>query len=455
VYGKFGGVVPDLDRPEQLKALFETVQSLNRDGLLRAYHDRSDGGLIVTLCEMAFAAHCGLELELELELELHSLNAFLFAEEPGVVLQVRDADRAEVRQRLEAAGLGVCTRDLGRPADGDRLRLTVDGALRLDEALPELQGLWSETSHAVQRLRDHPECADQELEWVCDWSRPGLQPRLTFDPADNPAAPLIIMGARPPVAILREQGVNGHVEMAAAFDLAGFAVTDVHMSDLSEGRQRLADFAGFVACGGFSYGDVLGAGRGWAKSIQFHEDLRQSFAEFLADPSKFALGVCNGCQMLSALKELVPGAAGWPAFVGNRSEQFEGRLTLVRVEESPSLFLQGMAGALLPIATAHGEGRADFGGQSVPETLVTLRFVDSDGGATEHYPQNPNGSPQGITGLCNEDGRVTILMPHPERTLRGVNFSWAPPAWRAPARAGALDESPWLRMFRNARRWVG
>jgi phosphoribosylformylglycinamidine synthase len=455
VYGKFGGVVPDLDRPEQLKALFETVQSLNRDGLLRAYHDRSDGGLIVTLCEMAFAAHCGLELELELELELHSLNAFLFAEEPGVVLQVRDADRAEVRQRLEAAGLGVCTRDLGRPADGDRLRLTVDGALRLDEALPELQGLWSETSHAVQRLRDHPECADQELEWVCDWSRPGLQPRLTFDPADNPAAPLIIMGARPPVAILREQGVNGHVEMAAAFDLAGFAVTDVHMSDLAEGRQRLADFAGFVACGGFSYGDVLGAGRGWAKSIQFHEDLRQSFAEFLADSSKFALGVCNGCQMLSALKELVPGAAGWPAFVGNRSEQFEGRLTLVRVEESPSLFLQGMAGALLPIATAHGEGRADFGGRPVPETLVTLRFVDSDGGATEHYPQNPNGSPQGITGLCNEDGRVTILMPHPERTLRGVNYSWAPPAWREPARAGALDESPWLRMFRNARRWVG
>ena len=457
VYGKFGGVVPDLDRPEQLKALFKTVQSLNRDGLLRAYHDRSDGGLIVTLCEMAFAAHCGLELELELklELELHSLNAFLYAEEPGVVLQVRDADRAEVRQRLEAAGLGVCTRDLGRPADGDRLRLTVDGALRLDEALPELQGLWSETSHAVQRLRDHPECADQELEWVCDWSRPGLQPRLTFDPADNPAAPPIIMGARPPVAILREQGVNGHVEMAAAFDLAGFAVTDVHMSDLAEGRQRLADFAGFVACGGFSYGDVLGAGRGWAKSIQFHEDLRQSFAEFLADSSKFALGVCNGCQMLSALKELVPGAAGWPAFVGNRSEQFEGRLTLVRVEESPSLFLQGMAGALLPIATAHGEGRADFGGRPVPETLVTLRFVDSDGGATEHYPQNPNGSPQGITGLCNEDGRVTILMPHPERTLRGVNFSWAPPAWREPARAGALDESPWLRMFRNARRWVG
>jgi len=457
VLGKFGREVPDLDRPEQLKALFETVQALNRDGLLRAYHDRSDGGLVVTLCEMAFAAHCGLDLELTPPGgdPQRALNAFLFAEEPGVVLQVREADCAEVRRRLGEAGLGDCTHEVGRPSAGDRLRLSVDGAPRLDEALPELQGLWSETSHAVQRLRDHPECADQELEWLGDWRQPGLQPRLCFDPADDPAAPMIASGARPSVAILREQGVNGHVEMAAAFDLAGFAVTDVHMSDLAEGRRRLGEFAGFVACGGFSYGDVLGAGRGWAKSILFHDALRQAFADFLADGSKFALGVCNGCQMLSALKKLVPGAEDWPAFAGNRSEQFEGRLTLVRVEETASLFLQGMAGSLLPIATAHGEGRADFGGRPVPERLVALRYVDSGGGATEHYPQNPNGSPQGITGLCNADGRVTILMPHPERTLRGVNFSWAPPSWRQPARPGALDESPWLRMFRNARRWVG
>jgi phosphoribosylformylglycinamidine synthase len=299
----------------------------------------------------------------------------------------------------------------------------------------------------VQRLRDNPDCADQELEYTCDWSGPGLQPRLTFPADENPAAPLIGTGARPPVAILREQGVNGHVEMAAAFDLAGFAAVDVHMSDLAEGRHRLADFAGVIAGGGFSYGDVLGAGRGWAKSILFNDQLREQFAAFFADPGKFALGVCNGCQMLAALKELIPGAGAWPEFGGNRSEQFEARLSLVRVEESPSVFLQGMAGSCLPVATAHGEGRADFGGRRPPPGLVALRYVDSAGAPTEHYPQNPNGSPSGITGLCNEDGRVTIMMPHPERTLRSVNFSWAPRAWG--------DDSPWQRMFRNARRWAG
>jgi phosphoribosylformylglycinamidine synthase len=259
--------------------------------------------------------------------------------------------------------------------------------------------------------------------------------------------------------------------MAAAFDRAGFAAVDVHMTDLAEGRQRLESFAGFVACGGFSYGDVLGAGRGWAKSILFHAELRDQFAHFLADAGKFALGVCNGCQMLAALKELIPGAGDWPAFAGNRSEQFEARLSLVRVEPSASLFLQDMAGSCLPVATAHGEGRAEFAGRPVPDGLVALRYVDSSGAATEHYPQNPNGSPAGITGLCNADGRVTILMPHPERTLRGVNFSWAPKEWAGPrAVAGGgsgggsgsalgdssgLGHSPWLRMFRNARRWVG
>jgi phosphoribosylformylglycinamidine synthase len=445
VQGRFGGAVPDLDTPAQLKAFFDALQALNRAGRIRAYHDRSDGGLIVTLCEMAFAGHCGLDLTLAPGRA--GLNAFLFAEEPGAVLQVTAADLPVVMDALAAAGLSGQVQDLGRPAAGGRLSITVDGERVLEESLPELQRLWSETSHAVQRLRDNPECADQELEASCDWSQPGLQPVLTFDPAEQPAAAMIAGGARPRVAVLREQGVNGHVEMAAAFDQAGFAAVDVHMSDLAEGRHRLADFAGFVACGGFSYGDVLGAGRGWAKSILFHESLRDQFGRFLADRAKFALGVCNGCQMLAALKELIPGAAAWPEFTGNRSEQFEARLGMVRIEDSPSVFLQGMAGSRLPVVTAHGEGRAEFHGSPVQDWLVALRYVDGSGSPAERYPQNPNGSPGGITGMCNEDGRVSIMMPHPERTLRAVNFSWAPADW--------AEVSPWQRMFQNARRWVG
>jgi len=313
--------------------------------------------------------------------------------------------------------------------------------------LPALQRLWSETSHAVQRLRDNPQCADQELEYTTDWQNPGMQPCLGFSVDENPAAPMIARGARPAVAILREQGVNGHVEMAAAFDLAGFDATDVHMSDLAGGGRSLDQFAGFVACGGFSYGDVLGAGRGWAKSILFHENIREQFRSFLADGEKFALGVCNGCQMLAALKDLIPGAERWPEFVGNHSEQFEARLSLVKIEESPSVFLSGMAGSLIPVATAHGEGRAEFHGAAPLDGLVALRYANSNGSAAEHYPQNPNGSPAGITGLCNSDGRVTIMMPHPERTLRSVNFSWAPSEWG--------EISPWRRMFLNARQWTG
>jgi phosphoribosylformylglycinamidine synthase len=445
VHGYFGQEVPDLDQPVQLKQLFGLVQDLNRAGLLRAYHDRSDGGVIATLCEMAFAAHCGLELAPDVSAV--DLNAFLFCEEPGVVLQVTESDHAEVLARIAAAGLGGLVHDLGRPVDGSRLSVIADGEHVLDESLPALQELWSETSHALQRLRDNPECADQELEYVTDWTNPGMRPLLSYSADENPAAPMIASGARPPVAILREQGVNGHVEMAAAFDRAGFAATDVHMSDLSEGRRKLDEFAGFVACGGFSYGDVLGAGRGWSKSILFHDELREQFRLFLNDPGRFALGVCNGCQMLAALKELIPGAQSWPEFAGNRSEQFEARLSLVRVEESPSIFLSGMEGSIIPVASAHGEGRADFHGNGTPGGLIALRYVDSQGAATEHYPQNPNGSVQGITGLCNEDGRVTIMMPHPERTLRSVNFSWAPRHWGS--------ASPWQRMFLNARRWVG
>ncbi|MDH3941193.1 MAG: phosphoribosylformylglycinamidine synthase subunit PurQ, partial [Xanthomonadales bacterium] len=293
---------------------------------------------------------------------------------------------------------------------------------------------------------DHPQCADEERESVVDWGSPGMQPVVSFDAAENPAAPAIARGARPAVAILREQGVNGHVEMAAAFDLAGFEATDVHMSDLVDGRRNLEAFSGLVACGGFSYGDVLGAGRGWAKSILFHEDLRKQFGRFFNDPAKFALGVCNGCQMMSALKELIPGAESWPDFVANRSEQFEGRFSLVKIEESASILLSGMAGSVIPVATAHGEGRADFSRQGSAPERVVMTYVDGHGVATEHYPQNPNGSPGGVTGLCNTDGRVTIMMPHPERTLRTVNFSWAPREWGA--------QSPWQRMFLNARKWV-
>jgi phosphoribosylformylglycinamidine synthase len=393
---------------------------------------------------MAFASHCGLEISPGVPLE--DLNAFLFTEEPGAVIQVDENDYAKAMVMLRSAGLENIVHDLGRPVSGERLMVSCNGKTVLDESLPGLQKLWSETSYAVQRLRDNPDCADQELESLVDWKRLGLNPQLTFDPAENPAAPMIATGARPQIAILREQGVNGHVEMAAAFDQAGFMPVDVHMSDLLEGRKSLDSFAGFVACGGFSYGDVLGAGRGWAKSILFQDELRKQFGSFLADEGKFALGVCNGCQMLATLKELIPGAASWPDFVGNYSAQFEARLSLVQVEDSPSVFFQGMAGSRIPVATAHGEGRADFHGDETPSQLITLRYVDSTGNATEHYPENPNGSPGGITGLCNTDGRVTILMPHPERTLRTVNFSWAPKEWS--------DTSPWQRMFLNARRWA-
>jgi phosphoribosylformylglycinamidine synthase len=445
VNGVFGQDVPDLDSPAQLKAFFTAIQDLNASGFLLGYHDRSDGGLITTLCEMAFASHCGLELTTEKTAD--DLLPLLFAEEPGAVIQVKSADLEKVRDVLVAHGLAGAVSDLGAPVTDQRLSLSAGGTPVLDESLPDLQHLWSETSHAVQSLRDNPDCADQESAWVNDWQRAGLAPALTFDPEENPAAPMIATSVRPPVAILREQGVNGHLEMAAAFDLAGFDATDVHMSDLLEGRRSLREFAGFVACGGFSYGDVLGAGRGWAKSILFSDEMREQFGRFLEDREKFALGVCNGCQMLAALRELIPGTASWPDFIGNRSEQFEARLGMVRVDDSPSIFFRGMAGSFIPVATAHGEGRAEFGTSEIVQDLVVMRYIDSRGRAAEHYPDNPNGSPQGITGLCNSDGRISILMPHPERSLRTVNFSWAPRDWS--------ETSPWQRMFRNARQWTG
>jgi len=446
VNGCFGEEVPDLDDPTLLKGLFRAVQRLNGEGLLLAYHDRSDGGLLATVCEMAFAARCGVRLDLGAGPGAEGLAARLFAEEPGAVLQVRAGDLEAVRAICRAEGVEGVLSELGAPCAGRRLEIGAGGETVLDLDLAGLLLGWSETSHAIQRLRDNPACADEERAWLADWDAPLLQPALTFDPEENPAAPMVATGVRPSVAILREQGVNGHVEMAAAFHRAGFRVVDVHMTDLEDGGIALDAFQGMVACGGFSYGDVLGAGRGWAKSILFRAELRERFAAFFGRGDRFALGVCNGCQVFSALREIIPGTGSWPDFLRNRSEQFEARLGLVRVEPSRSLFFDGMAGALLPVATAHGEGRADFGGRAADESQVALRYVDAAGEPAVSYPLNPNGSPGGITGLCNDDGRVTILMPHPERTLRTANFSWAPPAWG--------DASPWQRMFRNARAWV-
>jgi len=443
--GQFGREVPDLDDARLLHGFFRAIQRLNREGVLLAYHDRSDGGLLATVCEMAFASRCGVRLDLEGNGD--RLAQRLLSEELGAVIQVRVGDLNKVRAICRDEGISSLLQDIGRPETGRRLQVSCSGVNALDIDLAELQLDWAETSFLIQSLRDNPACADEERQGLNDWNRPVLSPQLTFKADENPAAPMIATGERPAVAILRDQGVNGQVEMAAAFHFAGFRAVDVHMSDLTEGRMKLESFQGFAACGGFSYGDVLGAGQGWAKSILYQNFLLDQFSGFLERTDRFALGVCNGCQMLSALGSIIPGSEGWPEFLRNRSEQFEARLSLVRIESSRSLFFKGMAGSMLPVATAHGEGRAEYAANATDEPLVALRYVEANGEPAERYPYNPNGSPQGITGVCNADGRVTILMPHPERTLRTVNFSWAPARWE--------EVSPWQRMFQNARMWVG
>jgi phosphoribosylformylglycinamidine synthase len=443
-FGTMGAQVPDLEQPAQLKAAFDAVQALNEQGLLLAYHDRSDGGLLASLCEMAFAGHCGVDVALD-ELGDDPVAA-LFSEELGMVLQVRDADLARVRELL--AGAHVPVAEIGAPNRDAAIRFTYRERTLFEEPRAKLQKIWGETSHRIALLRDNPECAREEFESLGDPADPGLTLDLRFDVAQAPA----VLTGRPRVAILREQGVNGQVEMAFAFHAAGFESVDVHMTDLIEGRVALDDFRGVVACGGFSYGDVLGAGQGWAKSILFHARTREAFAQFLARQDRFALGVCNGCQMFAALKDIVPGARHWPVFRRNRSEQFEARWAQVEILESKSLFFAGMAGSRLPIAVAHGEGRAEFSSAADLSALqrgaqVAMRYVDAHGRAATRYPRNPNGSPDGVTAICNDDGRVTALMPHPERTLRGVTGSWWPRQW---------DEfTPWIQLFRNARRWVG
>lgn len=444
VYGAVGDVAPDVDDAAQLKHFFTTIQLLNKAGKIHAYHDRSDGGLFSTVVEMAFAGHCGLNIDVSaLSGDIASV---LYNEELGAVIQVAASDADNI-----AAQFNGLAHVIGDVVAGNQIQIAQQGRVVFSDTRINLHRMWSETTYHMQKLRDNPVCAQQEYDRILDEANPGLSVNLTYTPAEDVAAPYIATGARPKMAILREQGVNGHVEMAASFDRAGFATYDVHMSDVISGRVALKDFAGFVACGGFSYGDVLGAGEGWAKSILFNSRARDEFSAFFERQDSFALGVCNGCQMMSNLRELIPGAAHWPHFVRNKSEQFEARLAMVEVLESPSLFFNGMAGSKMPIVVAHGEGYAEFSAANavndlLAKKLVTMRFVDNASTPTEIYPFNPNGSPQGVTGLTSTDGRFSIMMPHPERVIRNVQNTWQ--------RSGDTEDSAWIRMFRNARRYI-
>ncbi|HIJ31705.1 MAG TPA: phosphoribosylformylglycinamidine synthase, partial [Gammaproteobacteria bacterium] len=445
VYKQLGNEVADLESPQLIQGFFNLIQSLNRAELLLAYHDRSEGGLITTLSEMAFAAHSGLSVLID-DLGEDPI-ASLFSEELGAVIQVRHSELEKVEQIIHQFGLADYSHVIGTLSENDRIMVHHQGRIVVNESRVELQRAWSETSWQMQRLRDNPRCADQEFDQLLDPSDPGMGVTLPFDLNEEVAAPYIQIGVRPPLAILREQGVNGQVEMAAAFDRAGFECHDVHMSDLLEGHKSLADYKGLIACGGFSYGDVLGAGEGWAKSVLFHNEVRDTFSQFFEREDTFGLGVCNGCQMMSVLHELIPGAAHWPRFVKNQSEQFEGRYALVEVVDSPSILLQGMAGSRVPIAVAHGEGRVEFKQGEQHQAQLVMRYIDHQGDPTENYPLNPNGSVAGETGYTTDDGRFTIMMPHPERVFRTVQHSWHPSDWG--------EDSPWMRMFRNARVWVG
>jgi phosphoribosylformylglycinamidine synthase len=447
VYKQLGDNCPDLDNPGLFKAFFDAIQSLNRQDRLLAYHDRSDGGLLAAVAEMMFAGRKGASLNLD---DLgNDLLAVLFNEELGAVLQVRLSDCEEVLEALMRAGLADCSHVIGNIVDEQQLTITYQSEPVYSSSRKAMQSNWSELSYRMQALRDNPDCARQQFERIQDDNDPGLNVSLSFDVKEDIVAPFIGL-ARPKVAILREQGVNGHVEMAAAFDRAGFASIDVHMSDIISGRLSLADFTGLVACGGFSYGDVLGAGGGWAKSILFNARARDQFAAFFERQDAFGLGVCNGCQMMSGLKDIIPGAELWPRFMRNTSEQFEARVAMVEVKKSPSILFAGMEGSRIPVAVAHGEGRAEFGMDplaALENQAVALYYVDNYGTATTGFPANPNGSPFGITGLTTRDGRITIMMPHPERCFRTLQNSWHPDDWN--------DYGAWMRMFRNARVWVG
>jgi phosphoribosylformylglycinamidine synthase len=467
---QLGHETPDVDSADDLKAMFAAVQRLNLDGKLLAYHDRSDGGLYATLVEMAFAGRTGVSVNLDI-LAMDTGNGAdwgdaknwaaqvgerrndktlraLFNEELGAVLQVRLEDKSAVMAVLREGNLGACSHIIGKHNDRGVIEFTRDAKLIYTQARSKLHRLWSDTSWRIARLRDNPDCADAEYDRLLDETDPGMTPVVTFDMLDNVAAPFIATGARPRVAILREQGVNSHIETAWVMHQAGFTAIDVHMSDLIAGRAKLDDFHGVIAVGGFSYGDVLGAGEGWAKTILFNAQLADQFARFFARTDTFGLGICNGCQMMSNLKSMIPGAQAWPKFTRNKSEQFEARFGMVEVQDSRSIFFAGMAGTQAPIAIAHGEGYADFSlTGDIDAVSVGLRYIDNHGAVTQAYPFNPNGSPQGIASVTNEDGRFTVLMPHAERVFRSVQQSWHPAAWG--------EDSPWMRMFRNARKFVG
>ncbi|MEZ9902381.1 phosphoribosylformylglycinamidine synthase [Vibrio breoganii] len=450
VYKQLGDKPADVDNAEQLKGFFDAMQTLVRDDKLVAYHDKGDGGLFVTLAEMAFAGHCGVKADIS-ELGEDTL-ATLFNEELGAVVQVKNEDLEQVRAVLTANGLEACSHVIGSVEASDSFEIFANGSAIIERSRIELRTIWAETTHKMQALRDNPACADQEFAAKKDNSDPGLNVDLTFDVREDVAAPYIATGVKPKMAILREQGVNSHVEMAAAFDRAGFDSVDIHMSDILTGQAVLEEYQGLVACGGFSYGDVLGAGEGWAKSVLFNSAARDQFEGFFNREDTFSLGVCNGCQMLSNLKELIPGADLWPRFVRNESERFEARFSLVEVQKSDSVFFDGMAGSRMPIAVSHGEGRVEVKDSAHLNAIensgtVALRYVDNNGNATQQYPNNPNGSPNAITGLTTADGRVTIMMPHPERVFRTVANSWAPESWG--------EDSAWMRMFRNVRKNIG
>ncbi len=446
VFDRGGGLPPDIEDPEPLRRLFAFFEAARAEQLILACHDRSDGGVLVALIEMAFAGRCGLDIALDGWAD-NTLQS-LFNEELGMLVQVRSSARDAFAALLADHDLDDCTRIVARPHRKPRVKLTSDEATVARWEWGELMAAWSETSHAMQRRRDNPECADAENAWRCDAEDRGIVVKLGFDPADDIAAPWIALGVRPRIAILREQGVNGQVEIAAAFTRAGFEAVDVHMTDLQSERVKLADFRGLAAGGGFSYGDVLGAGRGWAAAILHNRLLRDQFEGFFADSDRFALGICNGCQMLSHLRDLIPGAAHWPQFVRNASEQYEARLVTLEVMDSQSILFAGMAGSRIPVVVAHGEGRVQFAKASDAKRAgACLRFVDARGKPTEQFPLNPNGSIGGLTGFTAAEGRVTALMPHPERVFRSVQMSWRPPEWG--------EDSPWMRMFRNARVWLG
>ena len=450
VYNATAQITADVNDPLLLKHFFEFIQVLNKENLILAYHDRSDGGLFITLVEMAFASRRGLEILLD-DFKGNA-KEILFNEELGAVLQINNSDRPGIEKRLKQFKLDHCSHFIGHSNESNHVHISHNSDLLVDAKRSELHRQWSQTTWKMQSLRDNPQCAQQEYDRILDQHDPGLYSKLSYDVRQDIAAPYLHLSVKPTVAILREQGVNSHTEMAAAFDRAGFTSVDIHMSDLLESRQSLNSFTGLVACGGFSFGDVLGAGQGWAKSILFNNKLKDEFSDFFQQTDKFSLGVCNGCQMLSAIKSLIPGAQHWPGFSRNLSEQYEARQVMVKVEKNPSLFFEQMQGSEFPVVVAHGEGQAVFDSeadlaQAQTANLIAARFIDNQGKVTQGYPYNPNGSLAGITALTSVDGRSTILMPHPERVFRTVTNSWRSDEWG--------EDSPWMRLFRNARCWVG